>query len=106
MIGSSEIYYISTEYSEDENTHVITGTETKRKAYALVESVTGTEWFNGGRNGLNPQWRFTVFFYDWQGEKVVEYEGIRYSIYRVFRPDANSLELYAELRKGPENGYS
>lgn len=102
MIGSSEIYYISTSYREDEN-HVQHATETRRKAYALVESVTSSEWFNGGRNGLNPALRFTVFFFDWYGEKIVEYEGVRYSVYRTFRPDSNSMELYAELRKGPEN---
>lgn len=101
MIERSVIYYIQNEYTEDEN-HVLRATETRRKAYAMVESVTGAEWFNGGRNGLNPQYRFTVYSKDWHNEKIVEYNGTRYAIYRVYQPNPHDMELYAELRKGPE----
>lgn len=102
MIERREIFYISKVYEEDE-AHVLHATEERRKSYAIVESVTGAEWFNGGRNGLNPQLRFTVYARDWHDEKIIEYDGVRYSIYRVFRPNVHNLELYTELRKGPEN---
>ena len=77
-------------------------TMTKRKVYAKVESVSGREWFEGGRNGLNPQYRFTMFQFDYLGEKVIEYNGVQYTIYRTFIRGNDELELYCELRKGNE----
>ena len=99
MDRSEVIYYITAEYTQDEN-HVMHATETRRKAYANVDSVTGAEWFNGGRNGLNPQYRFTVFYADYNGEKIVEYKGIQYAIYRTYQATTDTIELYTEYRKG------
>lgn len=99
MDRSEVIYYINTEYTQDEN-HVMHATETRRKAYANVDSVTGAEWFNGGRSGLNPQYRFTVFFADYNGEKIVEYKGTQYAIYRTYQATTDTIELYTEYRKG------
>ena len=74
-----------------------------RQVFAQVQSVTRAEFFNGGRNGLNPAYVFTVFAADYQGEEICSYEGKRYGIYRSFRKDGDYLELYAE-RKGGVNG--
>ena len=76
---------------------------TKRKVFAKVESVTGREWFEGGRNGLNPQYRFTMFQFDYMGEKIIEYNGVQYFIYRTFAKNNDEVELYTELRKGNES---
>lgn len=93
-------------------------TETEREVFARVESVTRAEFFQGGRNGLNPEFRFDVFYGDYNGERTVEYEGNRYSVYRAHRSDdqeyrngdkvrrverSDYLELYVE-RKGGSNG--
>ena len=78
-------------------------TETSRKVYVGVDSVTGAEWFEGGRNGLNPQYRFTMFQYDYQGEKVIEFNGVKYAIYRTYIRNNDLIELYAELKKGNES---
>ena len=79
------------------------GTETGHDVFARVESVTRAEFFNGGRNGLNPQYVFTVFFGDYNGEPIVIYKGLAYSIYRTYHARTDELELYAE-RKGGTNG--
>lgn len=68
-----------------------------------VSSVTQSEFFDGGRNGLNPEYRFTIFFADYDGEKTVEFEGKRYGVYRVYQAKTDELELYVE-RKGGTNG--
>ena len=75
----------------------------KRMVFCDVRSVTRAEFFDGGRNGLNPQYQFTVFFGDYMGETMVEFEGQTYAIYRTFRGRNDTLELYAE-RKGGTNG--
>ena len=78
-------------------------TETAREVFCRVRSASRTEFFDGGRNGLNPEYQFTVFAADYQGESIVEYEGARYAVYRTYRAGSDYLELYAE-RKGGTNG--
>lgn len=90
-------------------------TETKKQVFCKVRSVTRAEFFEGGRNGLNPQLRFDVFRGDYNGETILEYHGNRYAIYRTYQPETSDgryvtrqentdcIELYAE-RKGGTNG--
>lgn len=73
-----------------------------REVFCQVDSVTQTEFFEGGRNGLNPEYRFTMFAYDYQDERIVEYNGRLYAIYRTYQPRTDIIELYAE-RKGGTN---
>lgn len=81
-------------------------TETDRQVYCRVASVSQTEFFGGGRNGLNPEFKFTLFEGDYQEETLVEYRGRRYAVYRVYHVfDRDEVELYAE-RKGGTNGKS
>lgn len=74
---------------------------TERNVFANVQSVTGAEWFEGGRNGLNPELRFTLFKYDYDGEQILKYHGTVYQIYRTYERRTDELELYCEKRKGP-----
>lgn len=74
----------------------------KRKVYCQVDSVTRAEWFEGGRNGLNPQYRFTMFKYDYQNEQVIEYNGINLYVYRTYEGKNDTIELYTEYRKGTD----
>lgn len=78
-------------------------TENRRTVMARVESVTRSEFFEAGRNGLNPEFKFTMFQYDYQGEKVVEYNGQQYTVYRTYMGRNDELELYVEQR-GATNG--
>ena len=78
-------------------------TETKRTVFCKVDSVTASEFFDGGRNGLNPEYRFTMFGPDYQGEKVIEYAGERFGVYRTYKARNDMIELYVE-RKGGTNG--
>lgn len=89
-------------------------TENSRQVFCKVRSITRAEFFDGGRNGLNPQLRFDVFRGDYNGESVLEYHGKRYAIYRTYQPEVSDaryvtrqentdcIELYAE-RKGGTN---
>lgn len=74
-----------------------------REVFCQVSSVTRQEFFDGGRNGLNPSFVFRVFAGDYCGEELCEYEGRPYSIYRTYLSDSDYMELYAE-RKGGTNG--
>ena len=77
--------------------------ETERTVFCNVASVTANEFFEGGRNGLNPQYRMTMFNGDYEGERTLEYNGKRYAIYRTYLARNDQLELYVE-RQGGTNG--
>lgn len=75
--------------------------QTERDVFADVTSVTGSEWFEGGRNGIVPEYRIIVFKYDYQGEQLLRYNGTVYQIYRTYERRTDELELYCAKRKGP-----
>lgn len=76
------------------------GTESRRDVFVNVQSVTRQEFFDAGQAGLQPQYVFVMFGPDYEGEKVVEYKGRRYSVYRTYARRDDSLELYVEERAG------
>ena len=75
----------------------------RRDVFCQVNSVTRSEFFEAGRNGLNPEFMFSMFAGDYEGERVCEYRGQKYSIYRTYIARNDVIELYAE-RKGGTNG--
>lgn len=77
-------------------------TEKTVSIFAAVDSVTLTEMAEGGRLGLNPDIRFTVFAPEYNGEQVIAYNGKRYGVYRTYNASNDLIELYCE-RKGGDN---
>lgn len=76
-------------------------TETVTQVFADVRSVTQAEFYRAGDLDLKPSLSFTIFFADYDNEKIVEYQNVRYSVYRTYRSNDN-LELYVERRIGNE----
>jgi hypothetical protein len=70
--------------------------------FCQVDSVTRSEFFEGGRNGLNPEFVFRMFAGDYRGERTLRYDNKIYGIYRTFMGRNDIIELYAE-RKGGTN---
>lgn len=101
MTNSAIIKLISTTLTKDSN-GVGIPSETAREVYAEVTSVTGSEWFEAGRVGINPEYRFIVFAYDYQGEEIIEYDQKRYGVYRTYT-DGDWIELYVERKQGGGN---
>lgn len=102
MDRSNIIQLISATKTQDEN-GVWRETLAKRQVFCNVSSVTASEFFEGGRNGLNPEYRMTMFNGDYQGETMLEFNGRTYAIYRTYLDRNDNLELYVE-RKGGTNG--
>lgn len=101
MDRSTPIYLVSTTYTKDDY-GVMIPEETQRLVYTDVKSVTMTEWFEGGRNGLNPEYRFDMFAPDYQGEEILIYNDVYYRVYRTYLQRTDIIELYAEKRKGTD----
>ena len=102
MDRSEQITLIRETKTQDSN-GVWSIAETKRTVFCQVGSITRNEFFEAGRNGLNPEFLFIMFFCDYEGERTVEYKGKRYGIYRTYHGRNDDIELYAE-RKGGTNG--
>lgn len=102
MDRSDVIKLISTTKTQDAY-GVWRETPTFKEIMCQVDSITESEFHDAGRNGLNPEFRFTVFFDDYNGESMVEYNGKTYSVYRTYLRRTDRLELYVE-RKGGTNG--
>ena len=102
MDRSDIIKLISVKRTQDE--YGVWREELKYKqVFCSVQSITQTEFFEAGRNGLNPAFKFTIFFDDYENEPMVEYKGLTYSVYRTYLRKTDTLELYVE-RKGGSNG--
>lgn len=101
MDRSTPIYLIKEEYTEDAY-GVLIPTLTRRQVYANVMSVSASEFFEGGRNGLNPEYRIIMFGPDYEGEEVIEYNGVQYAVYRTYRGRTDTIELYVQLKKGKQ----
>lgn len=77
-------------------------TRTSRDVFCKVDSVTRAEFFEAGRSGLNPEYRITMFFGDYEGETIVGYNGRNYSVYRTYQAKTDIIELYVERRAGAD----
>lgn len=73
--------------------------ETERQVFCKVDSISQSEFYNAANTELNPEFRFTVFFGDYQGEDVCKFNGNRYAVYRTYRA-GDDLELYTERKIG------
>lgn len=99
----SEVLTLIREAKSQDEYGVWRTSESSRNVFCNVTSVTASEFFDGGRNGLNPEYRFIVFFGDYNGERIVEFKGLRYAVYRTYHAKTDVLELYCE-RQGGTNG--
>lgn len=74
--------------------------ETSYETFAKRRSITQTEFFSAGKNGITPDFSFEVNDAEYQGQKLLEYEGKRYGIYRTYQPNNDTVELYAGYKSG------
>ena len=93
------IELISTTYTKDEN-GIEQPNESAKEVYGKVDSITGREFFNAAQSDIKPEYRITVQADEYGGEKIVTLSGQRYSVYRTYRKDENTLELYVERKAG------
>lgn len=99
MDRSDIAYLIAEQWIPDEK-GVLRSLKTESMIYVQVTSVSSAEWFEGGRNGLNPELRFITNRFDYHGEEIIRYNGNYYRIYRTYIGKDDSIELYCEKRKG------
>lgn len=75
-------------------------TETRSQIFAKKDSVSRSEFYNGGKAGLQPEFKLTTAIIDYNGELEVELDGVRYGIYRTYNISPDYIELYCEKKGG------
>lgn len=96
----SNVMYLIKEVATQDDIGQFISTETKRLVFCDVRSVSRAEWFEAGRDGLQPSFVLVTFRHDYEGEKIVEFEGRRYGIYRTYVAKNERIELYVEEKGG------
>lgn len=99
-MNMQDVIELRTPSTEKDDYGVTRVTYEARNVYAKVESVSASEFFAGGQNGLKPEYRFIVNAWEYAGEPELTYQGTVYSVYRVYRQSLDRAELYAERKAG------
>lgn len=96
------IKYGATVYDEYGNATI---TETETEVYVQPRSVYQSEFYNAAQIGLKPS--ITLYITnrcDYDGEKVIEYDGKRYDIIRVdWKAQRDGISLICEERASDGN---
>ena len=102
MNRAEKIALISIEYSQDDLGQWVE-TRTETDVFALVESVTMSEFYQAGMQGFKPEFRMTVWMSEYNDQEILEYKGKVYDVYRTYMRDDGRIELYVNIRKGDED---
>ena len=71
------------------------------EVFANVNSAGRNEFSAAGQAGYKAALTFEIWNVDYNGQKELEYDGVRYSIYRTYGPRRDDkIELYTQKRIG------
>lgn len=71
----------------------------KRDVFANKRSISQSEFFNAGQNGLKAQYVFDIRLCEYKGEDELIFDNKSYLIYRTFEK-GEDIELYAQKKVG------
>lgn len=74
-----------------------------RTVFCDMQSVKETEFFRAAEHGVNALYTAVIHSFEYAGEKIVEYNGVDYSVYRSYeKKDKEVIEL--TLAENKRNG--
>jgi len=95
MTYDHELTLIRQEIEEDELGNQ-TPVEVETTILCGLKSVGRNEFYSAAVTGLKPELIFVVHGYEYNGEKVVKFEGSRYRVIRTYMTDFEEVELTCE----------
>jgi hypothetical protein len=75
-------------------------TEIPYMVFCSKFSITRAEFNTAGQNGFKPDLMLVVDADAYGNEKLLEYQGKKYSIYKIFQRVDGFIELYCEVKSG------
>ncbi|MGN8648318.1 phage head closure protein [Gracilibacillus sp. HCP3S3_G5_1] len=67
--------------------------ETPTTILCDAKSITRSEFYNASINDMKPEIAFTIHNFEYVKQKLVEFEGERYTVIRTYRIDNEYMEL-------------
>lgn len=67
--------------------------EEAAEIFATVNAVKRSEFYQGMAAGLKPEITFECYTFEYDGEKVVEYDGKRYNVIRAYPVKGERMEI-------------
>ena len=95
MTFDYELTLISERYEEDEIGNMVP-VETKQVILCNIKSVKSSEFYNAANTGLKPEKVFVVHPFEYGDEKLIEFEGKKYSVIRTYQTGLEEIELTCE----------
>lgn len=68
-------------------------TETRTEIYANVKSATRSEFYSALQSGITAAAVFEVFKHDYDGQRLIDYDGQRYKVERAYSTSLDKMEL-------------
>lgn len=73
----------------------------RRKVLCDKKNISASEFFAADKaGGVKPRYVLRIRTFEFRGEKLCEFENVRYSIYRTYSTDDGITELYLTPRAG------
>jgi len=67
--------------------------ETRTSVLCRLQSVGRQEFYAAAASGMQPELVFIVHAYEYNNERQVEYEGVKYDVIRTYRASYEEMEL-------------
>lgn len=101
MNRAEKIVLLSIEYTQDDLGEWVEQV-TETEVFTIVQSISMNEFYEAGREGMKPDYRFHVWLTEYNDQELVEYKGKRYRVYRTYIRNDGRIELYVNEQKGDE----
>lgn len=101
MNRAEKIVLLSIEYTQNDLGEWVEQV-TETEVFAIVQSISMNEFYEAGREGMKPDYRFHVWLTEYNDQELVEYKGKRYRVYRTYIRNDGRIELYVNEQKGDE----
>lgn len=95
MTYDNELVLIAQEFTEDEIGNQVP-IETRRTVLCNVKSVGRNEFYSAATAGLRPSIVFVIHGYEYDGEREVEFESVKYRVIRTYSVSFEEVELTCE----------
>lgn len=95
MTYDHEVTLIAQTMGEDDIGNQIP-VETETTILCSKQSVGRSEYYNAAAAGLRPELVLIVHGYEYNGERIVRFEGSRYNVIRTYETDFEEIELTCE----------
>lgn len=70
--------------------------ETEITVLCGIKSVARNEFYSAATTGIKPSIVFIIHGYEYNGQQIVEFEGVRYRVIRTYATSFEELELTCE----------